>query len=130
MSWSVGSFPPGGGWGWWRIGHLSSVRDMLLWWMHVIMMLLVEGETRVTSAGDIPNHQDVDTIEDRWKAYRNIVRGGFFFNDSVIVLADDEKDIEEHDITNNDNEDSQTTANNEIQTEALSDLLNDEVNKG
>ena len=71
---------------------------------------------------------DVVTIEDRWKAYRNLVRGGFFFNDSLIVLADysgDEKDIEEHVITNNDNEDSQTTENNETETEALSDFLND-----
>ena len=92
------------------------------------MMILVEGEARVTSTEDIPNHQDVDTIEDRGKAYRNLVRGGFFFNDSLIVLADysdDEKDIEEHVITNNDNEDSQTTANNEMETEALSDFLSD-----
>ena len=37
-------------------------------------------------------------MQDTWKEYRNIVRGGFFFNDSVIVLADysdADKDIEE-----------------------------------
>jgi hypothetical protein len=78
---------------------------MLLWWRQVIIMLLVQGGGRVTSAGDIPGHQDVDRVEDMWKAYRNIIRGGFFFNDSVIVIADD-NNVEEHLITNGNKEDS------------------------
>ena len=51
------------------------------------MLLLVEGGA-YTSGGDIPDHQDIIRMQDRWKEYRNIVRGGFFFNDSVIALAD------------------------------------------
>ena len=57
---------------------------------------MVEGGAN-TSVGDIPDHQDIVQIEDRWKEYRNIVRGGFFFNDSVIVMADyndDDRDSE------------------------------------
>ena len=91
-------------------------------------MLLVEGGGRVTSAGDIPDHQDVDRVEDKWRAYRNIVKGGFFFNDSVIVLADysdDENVIEEHVLTIGEKEDSQTKANNVKKTEAFIDLHND-----
>ena len=70
-------------------------------------MLLVEGGGRVTSAGDIPDHQHVEMIKDKWKAYRNIIKEGFFFNDSVIVLSDysdDENDIKDHVITNGDND--------------------------
>ena len=48
---------------------------------------MVEGGAN-TSGGDIPDHQDILKMQDRWKEYRNIVRGGFFFNDSVIVMAD------------------------------------------
>ena len=62
-----------------------------------MLLLLVEGGA-YTSGGDIPDHQDILRMQDRWKEYRNIVRGGFFFNDSVIALADygdDDKDIEE-----------------------------------
>ena len=61
------------------------------------MLLLVEGGA-YTSGGDIPDHQDILRMQDRWKEYRNIVDGGFFFNDSVIVLADysdDDKDTDE-----------------------------------
>ena len=65
MSWSAAYVPPGGACGVWRGGHLFSVSEMLLWWRQVIIMLLVEGGGRVTSAGDIPDHQDVDRIEDR-----------------------------------------------------------------
>ena len=74
-----------------------SVREMMAWWIHVMLVLLVEGGA-YTSGGDIPDHQDILRMQDRWKEYRNIVRGGFFFNDSVIALADygdDDKDIEE-----------------------------------
>ena len=91
-------------------------------------MLLVEGGGRVTGAGDIPEHKDIDRVEDKWRAYRNIVKGGFLFNDSVIVLADysdDENDIEEHLLTNGDKEDSQTKANNDKKTEAINNLHND-----
>ena len=66
---------------------LLPVGKMLVWWKHVIILLLVEGGTD-TSGGDLPDHQDIIRMQDRWKEYRNIVRGGFFFNDSVIVMAD------------------------------------------
>ena len=52
-----------------------------------MLLLLVEGGA-YTSGGDIPDHQDILRMQDRWKEYRNIVRGGFFFNDSVIVMAE------------------------------------------
>ena len=74
MSWSAVSYPPGGACGVWSGGHLFSVSEMLLWWRHIIIMLLVEGGGRVTSAGDIPDHQDVEMIKDKWKAYRNIIK--------------------------------------------------------
>ena len=58
---------------------------MLAWW--ILVILVVEGGAN-TSGGDIPDHQDILKLQDRWKEYRNIVRGGFFFNDSVIVMSD------------------------------------------
>ena len=64
---------------------MLSVGEMPSWWILVILM--VEGG-EYTSGGDIPDHQDILKMQDRWKEYRNIVRGGFFFNDSVIVMAD------------------------------------------
>ena len=69
-----------------RCGILS-VCEMPAWWKHVILLLLLEGGAN-TSGGDIPDHQDILRMQDRWKEYRNIVRGGFFFNDSIIVMAD------------------------------------------
>ena len=78
---------------------MLSVGEMLAWW--ILVILLVEGGAN-TSGGDIPDHQDILKIEDRWKEYRNIVRGGFFFNDSVIVMADysdDERETEEMEIS-------------------------------
>ena len=68
---------------------------MLAWW--ILVILVVEGGAN-TSGGDIPDHQDILKLQDRWKEYRNIVRGGFFFNDSLIVMADysdDDRDFEE-----------------------------------
>ena len=68
---------------------------MLAWW--ILVILLVEGGAN-TSGGDIPDHEDILNMQDRLKEYRNIVRGGFFFNDSVIVMADysdDDRDFEE-----------------------------------
>ena len=59
----------------------------MIWWKHVILLLLVEGGA-AANEGDIPDHQDIIRMQDKWKEYRNIVRGGFFFNDSVIVMAD------------------------------------------
>ena len=64
---------------------MLSVGEMLAWW--ILVILLVEGGAN-TSGGDIPDHQDILKMQDRWKEYRNIVRGGFFFNDSVIVMTD------------------------------------------
>jgi len=66
---------------------MGTVSEMPAWWKHVILLLLVEGGAN-TSGGDIPDHQDILRMQDRWKEYRNIVRGGFFFNDSIIVMAD------------------------------------------
>ena len=68
---------------------------MLAWW--ILVILLAEGGAN-TSGGDIPDHQDILKMQDRWKEYRNIVRGGFFFNDTVIVMADysdDDRDFED-----------------------------------
>jgi len=62
---------------------MGPVGEMLLGWKHVILLLLVGA-----GANTIPDHQDIIRMQDRWKEYRNIVRGGFFFNDSVIVMAD------------------------------------------
>ena len=93
-------------------------------------MLLVEGVGRVTSAGDIPDHQHVEMIKDKWKAYRNIIKEGFFFNDSVIVLADysdNENDIKDHVITNGDNDEYKTTANNVKKTEAFIDIMMERI---
>ena len=64
---------------------MLSVGEMLAWW---ILFILVVGCGANTSGGDIPDHQDILKMQDRWKEYRNIVRGGFFFNDTVIVMAD------------------------------------------
>ena len=52
-----------------------------------MLLLLVEGGA-YTWGGDIPDHQDILRMQDRWKEYRNIVKEGFFFNDSVIVMAE------------------------------------------
>ena len=64
---------------------MLSVGEMPSWW--ILVILLVEGGAN-TSSGDIPDHEDILKMQDRWKEYRNIVRGGFFFNDTVIVMAD------------------------------------------
>ena len=32
--------------------------------------------------------EDIVNIEDKWKEYRNLVKGGFFVNDSMIVMTD------------------------------------------
>ena len=56
---------------------------MLAWC--ILVILVVEGGTN-TSGGNIPDHEDILNMQDRLKEYRNIVRGGFFFNDSVIVM--------------------------------------------
>ena len=71
---------------------MLSVGEMPACW--ILVILLVEGGAN-TSGGGIPDHEDIIKIQDRWKEYRNIVRGGFFFNDSVIVMAeynDDDRD--------------------------------------
>ena len=81
----------------------------------------------MTSAGDIPDLEDVHRVEENWKAYRNIIRGGFFFNDSVIALADYSDDEKVNAITKDVNEYTQTkTADNLEETEHFSDFLDDE----
>ena len=84
----------------------------------------------MTSAGDIPDHHEVEMIEENWKAYRNIIRGGFFFNDSVIALADYIDDEKDNAVTKDVNEYTQTqTADNLEETKHFSDFLDDEMIK-
>ena len=64
---------------------LISVRKMPACWLLALLL---------TAPGVAA---EIISIENKWRQYRNIVRGGFFFNDSVIVLADyhDEEDNRE-----------------------------------
>ena len=55
---------------------LLSVRKMPACWLLTLLLTIPEAPAEVVN------------IENKWRQYRNIVRGGFFFNDSVIVLAD------------------------------------------
>ena len=100
------------------------------------MLLLVEGGA-YTSGGDIPDHQDILRMQDRWKEYRNIVRGGFFFNDSVIALADysdNDNDIDEQvmidesEIRDVSEYLEAETVNSEEDSEIYSEYLDDEKN--
>ena len=43
---------------------------------------------------------DILEAQELWKQYRNIVRDGFFLNDSMIVMADDYSDYSEEDTHN------------------------------
>ena len=66
-------------------------------------------------------------IEENWKAYRNIIRGGFFFNDSVIALSDYSDDDKDIIITDDDIKDSQTKITDNLEeTDSFSDFLDDE----
>ena len=59
---------------------------MLCYKEHVLLPLLVF--TVFTIGTNVTEDDDVLTVEETWKKYRNIIRGGFFFNESVIALAD------------------------------------------
>ena len=58
---------------------MVSVSKMSAWWMLLVILVILEGGAN-TITGDIPDHQDILRVEDRWKEYRNI--------DSVIAVAD------------------------------------------
>ena len=51
--------------------QVVSVGKMLAWWMLLIILLILEGGAS-TIGGDVPEHQDIPRIEDRWKEYRGI----------------------------------------------------------
>ena len=102
---------------------------MLAWW--ILVILLVEGGAN-TSGGDIPDHQDILKIEDRWKEYRNIVRGGFFFNDTVKVMSDysDDDKIFEHEHGKNEGSEIKEAENTDLssnikETEVPNEYLGD-----
>ena len=68
---------------------LLSVRKMPACWLLTLLLTIPGAPAQVVN------------IENKWRQYRNIVRGGFFFNDSVIVLADYTDD---EDATSNDSQ--------------------------
>ena len=106
--------------------------EMPAWWKHVILLLLVEGGAN-TSGGDIPDHQDILRMQDRWKEYRNIVRGGFFFNDSIIVMTDYSDDERNSDLVNLEESESEQVyeSREELsQNDEILELANDHKEDG
>ena len=80
--------------------QVVAVSKMSAWWMLLIILLILEGGAS-TIGGDVPEHQDILRIEDRWKEYRGIGREGYFYNESVIAVADYSDDDKESNVDEN-----------------------------
>ena len=80
--------------------QVVAVSKMSAWWMLLIILLILEGGAS-TIGGDVPEHQDILRIEDRWKEYRGIGREGYVYNESVITVADYGDDDKESNVDEN-----------------------------
>ena len=80
--------------------QVVAVSKMSAWWMLLIILLILEGGAS-TIGGDVPEHQDIPRIEDRWKEYRGIGKEGYFYNESVIAVADYSDDDKESNVDEN-----------------------------
>ena len=80
--------------------QVVAVSKMSAWWMLLIILLILEGGAS-TIGGDVPEHQDIPRIEDRWKEYRGIGKEGYFYNESVIAVADYGDDDTESNVDEN-----------------------------
>ena len=80
--------------------QVVAVSKMSAWWMLLIILLILEGGAS-TIGGDVPEHQDIPRIEDRWKEYRGIGKEGYFYNESVIAVADYGDDDKESNVNEN-----------------------------
>jgi len=63
---------------------MGTVSEMPAWRGQLIVLLLALH----AGARDDIHSEETFRIEERWKEYRNIVKDGFFLNDSMIVLAE------------------------------------------
>ena len=66
------------------VDDFGTVGEMPAWRGHLIVLLLALH----ACARDNIHSEETFRIEERWKEYRNIVKDGFFLNDSMIVLAE------------------------------------------